>query len=257
VAELRTWSDIAARFAGHDDVATGTWFGMACLKVGGKVFAALWQGDLVVKLAGEAHGEALQIPGARPFDPRGQGRTMREWVQIPADHSSAWSELIRQAQAYVACAAQAAKQELIDGLLRARREVLDAASLLSPPQQDQVFLGIWSLKDLLAHLAGWDDTNRRAVGDILAGRKPAFWEHYDKDWASYNALLVAEYRRDDWSEMLEVVRESHSRLIDYLESLPAEDLLTRGKIRTLLRTEIKDEREHTRQVERYVKADAP
>ena len=40
-----------------------------------------------------------------------------------------------------------------------RRKILDAASSPSPEQQDEVFLGIWSVKDPLAHLAGWDVTN--------------------------------------------------------------------------------------------------
>jgi len=40
-----------------------------------------------------------------------------------------------------------------------RRKILDAASAPSPEQRDEVFLGIWSVKDLLAHLAGWNVTN--------------------------------------------------------------------------------------------------
>ena len=44
-------------------------------------------------------------------------------------------------------------------LIETRRKILDAASSPSPEQQDEVFLGIWSVKDLLAHLAGWNVTN--------------------------------------------------------------------------------------------------
>lgn len=43
--------------------------------------------------------------------------------------------------------------------METRRNSLDAASSPSPERQDEVFLGIWSVKDLLAHLAGWDVTN--------------------------------------------------------------------------------------------------
>ena len=44
-------------------------------------------------------------------------------------------------------------------LIETRRKILDAASSLSLEQQDEVLLGIWSVKDLLAHPAGWDVTN--------------------------------------------------------------------------------------------------
>lgn len=69
-------NEIAAEFDADQDVAQGTWFGKLCLKVDGKVFAALWGDDVAFKLAGEAHSEALQVDGAQRFDPRGKGHPM-------------------------------------------------------------------------------------------------------------------------------------------------------------------------------------
>lgn len=82
---------------------------------------------------GGAYAEALQVEGAHLFDPRGKGHPMKEWVQIPAAQSSTWNRFARQACEYVAGAAQGKK--------------------------DEIFLGDWSVKDLLAHLVGWDYTN--------------------------------------------------------------------------------------------------
>jgi hypothetical protein len=246
-------NEIAAEFSPEQDVTAGKWFGKLCLKVGGKVFAALWGGDMAFKLTGEAHSEALQVKGAHLFDPRGKGHPMKEWVQIPAAQSSTWSHFARLACEYVAGAAQAEKNEIIRGLVKARRKVLDAASLLSPVEQDEVFLGVWSVKDLLAHLVGWDYTNLKAVEEILAGQKPGFWEHYDRDWKSYNARLVAEYKRDDFSELVAVVEESHRKLIDFLQTVSADEYIKRKKIASLLRAEIKDEEKHHGQVEEFRK----
>src|SRR5688572_16499396 len=64
------------------------------------------------------------------------------------------------------------KEEIIDGLIVARQRILDAVSDLSPDKHDQVFLGTWSIKDMLAHLVGWDVTNIDAVTDIRAGHPP-------------------------------------------------------------------------------------
>ena len=106
---IQTLNDIAAELSSEQDVTVGKWFGKPCLKVGGKVFAALWGGDMAFKLAGEAHAKALHVEGAHLFDPRGKGHPMKEWVQLPAAQSSMWSRFARLACEYVAGAAQAEK----------------------------------------------------------------------------------------------------------------------------------------------------
>ena len=65
-------NEIAAELGADQDVRPGNWFGKRCLKVGGKVFAALWGDDMAFKLTGEAHAEALRVEGAHLFDPRGK-----------------------------------------------------------------------------------------------------------------------------------------------------------------------------------------
>lgn len=154
------------------------------------------------------------------------------------------------------------KQEFISGLLETRTSILHAASQLSPAAQDTVFLGIWSVKDLIAHLIGWDFTNLAAAKDIRAGKLPAFYARYDKDWKTYNAELVTQYKRDDFDELLALVRDSHRQLIAYLESLPAEAFErdfgvrsgrgTRVTLARLLQAEWQDEQEHLRQIQDFV-----
>jgi hypothetical protein len=87
------------------------------------------------------------------------------------------------------------------GLVETRRRILDAASSLSPAEQNEVSLGVCSVKDLLAHLAGWDFANIEAVEAILVGRLPSFYSHYDRDWKTLNARLVAEYRKDNLADL--------------------------------------------------------
>ncbi len=70
--------------------------------------------------------------------------------------------------------AQGKKDEIISGLVETRRQILDTASSLSLAEQDEIFLGVWSVKDLLAHLVGWDFTNLEAAKAILAGKTPDF-----------------------------------------------------------------------------------
>jgi hypothetical protein len=154
------------------------------------------------------------------------------------------------------------KQELFSSLLKTRNAIIQEASQLSTEAQNTVFLGTWSLKDLLAHLAGWDFTNLAAVKDIQAGKLPEFYAHYDKDWKTFNANLVAKYKRDDFDELLALVRDSQHQLIEYLETLPAEAFEkdfgvrsgrgARVTIARLLQAELEDEQEHLRQIQDFV-----
>jgi len=260
VADVQRLDEIAAQFRPELDVTIGKWFGKPCLKAGGKVFVVLWGGDLAFKLTGEAHSEALQIEGAHLFDPRGKGHPMKAWVQIPAAQSSTWRRFAQLAHEHVAGASQARKDIVISELVEARRKILDVASSLSPAQQDEVFLGVWSVEDLLAHLVGWDFANLEAAQAILIGKVPAFYSHHDRDWQTFNARLVAEYKKDKFADLLASAEDSHQKLTDFLESIPAEEFdKDRGvrfkgykvTIARLLQVEAKDEEEHYTQIKKF------
>ncbi len=68
-------------------------FGMPTLKLDGKALAGIYGDALVFKLAGDAHAEALGLPGAHLFDPSGMGRPMKAWVVVPPAHAAQWEHL--------------------------------------------------------------------------------------------------------------------------------------------------------------------
>ena len=158
-------------------------------------------------------------------------------------------------------AAQEKKDKVISDLIGARRKILDVAYSLPAPKRDEVFLGIWSVKDLLAHLVGWDYTNIEATREILAGKLPEFYSHYDRDWKTYNARLVEEYKKDDYEEMLSLVETSHRELIEFLATVHADEFDKDRGIRSgrgykvtigrLLQAEADDEQEHHRQIREF------
>ena len=61
----------------------------------------LFDNQLVFKLTGDAHQEALGLDGAQLFDPSGKKRPMKEWVQVPFDYVDNWQELAQEAMNYV------------------------------------------------------------------------------------------------------------------------------------------------------------
>jgi hypothetical protein len=153
------------------------------------------------------------------------------------------------------------KAQLISELAAARRDLLEAARALPEAEQDTAFLGSWSVKDMLAHLVGWDHANVEAIAAVRSGQLPGFYAHYDPDWRSFNAGLVRQYRQASLAEALAAAETSHSALRSVVEAIPAEVLFQdhgvrspRGRkvtIAMLLSAETGDERKHRQQIEEF------
>jgi hypothetical protein len=76
-------------------------FGKPCFKVNGKAFMSFFNNDLVFKLEGETHKQALSLDGSKLFDPSGKGRPIKEWVQVPFDYKNEWPVFEKAAMGYV------------------------------------------------------------------------------------------------------------------------------------------------------------
>ena len=100
MATLETLNEIANSFLPNQHVEVGKWFGKPSLKSQNKFFIVLWGKDLAFKLTGPPHAKALALPGARLFDPRGQGHAMKEWVHVDVTDTSVLQELAQSAFAY-------------------------------------------------------------------------------------------------------------------------------------------------------------
>jgi hypothetical protein len=152
------------------------------------------------------------------------------------------------------------KTAILDGLITVRSEIVDAVQSLPLEKQSQVFLGSWDIKDLLAHLVGWDYTNIQMARQVQNNQLPDFYDYYDRDWRSYNAELVSRYRIDDFTEMLAATQVSHQQLIAFLESLPPDEFFKDRGLRykgykvllgRLLEAELKDENTHLEQIKQF------
>ena len=76
-------------------------FGKPCFKIGGKAFVCFFQNEMVFKLNGETHSDALSLDGSQLFDPSGKKRPMKEWIQVSFDYSGNWTEYAKSAMEYV------------------------------------------------------------------------------------------------------------------------------------------------------------
>jgi hypothetical protein len=83
------------------DAVQSQLFGKPCFKINGKAFICFFESCMVFKLAGVTHTEALGLKGSVLFDPSHKNRPMKEWVQVPYQHSAKWKEFAKAALAYV------------------------------------------------------------------------------------------------------------------------------------------------------------
>ncbi len=86
---------------GLENAVQSQMFGKPCFKINGKAFVCFFQNEMVFKLSGTAHSEALALSGSKLFDPSGKGRPMKEWVQVPGVHIEKWTQLAKSAFEYV------------------------------------------------------------------------------------------------------------------------------------------------------------
>ncbi|MCX5063862.1 MULTISPECIES: hypothetical protein [unclassified Streptomyces] len=75
-------------------------FGAAALKVGGKIFAMLAQGHLVVKLPRARVDELVDAGEGERFDP-GHGRLMSEWLSLNPGSELSWDGLAHEALDFI------------------------------------------------------------------------------------------------------------------------------------------------------------
>ena len=89
----------------------GTGFGLTPgLRVGTKIFAMLRRDELVVKLPKGRVDELVASGRGSRFDPRNDGRLMKEWVTVPVRHGAEWGGLADEARWFVGSAARKASR---------------------------------------------------------------------------------------------------------------------------------------------------
>jgi hypothetical protein len=100
------FEQLARRFLSDPAVGEGTGFGSnPGLRTGGKIFAMLVKGELVVKLPRDRVDEVVASGAGSRFDP-GHGRVMKEWVSVPTQHGRRWGPLANEALEFVGSSAR-------------------------------------------------------------------------------------------------------------------------------------------------------
>lgn len=96
------------------------------------------------------------------------------------------------------------KEEVLREMEAARAELREAVDGLTPEQMRRSgAVGIWSVKDVLAHLTAWESELVTALNDALKGRKPAIIDideidEWNEDQYHANVRRSLEATLDDF-----------------------------------------------------------
>jgi hypothetical protein len=71
--------------------------GMPALKRGSKMFGGFRGGELVLRIGRERAADLIESGRAKPFDPSGRDRPMKDWAQIPEPDDD-WLPLAEEAK---------------------------------------------------------------------------------------------------------------------------------------------------------------
>ena len=78
----------------------------------------------------------------------------------------------------------------------------------------------WSVKDLLAHVTVWEEEALKYLPTIIEGGKPPRYSQLYGGIDAFNSLRTEQKRILSLSDVLRQLDEVHSRLTDYLQSVP-------------------------------------
>ena len=150
-------------------------------------------------------------------------------------------------------------ERLIEQLGKARTAMQRALSRVA---RDREICPGWTAKEVLAHIAGWDEVGAKTVRAHTAGTAPEPLEIRSID--AYNEVLVAKCEALSHDEVIQYWRKARREFVDALADAPLERLRERaqfpwgetGNISRLVSILAEHEREHADEILALVSGEA-
>lgn len=95
--------------------------------------------------------------------------------------------------------------------------------------------GTWSVKDIIAHVTAWEEEVLIHLPLILAGGGPPRYSVKYAGIHAFNAQMTERKRKLSLSEVLWQRDETHRRLIDFVQSVPEDQVARETRFRRRLR----------------------
>lgn len=95
----------------------------------------------------------------------------------------------------------------------------------------------WSVKDILAHVATWEEEALKYLPVILEGKRPPRYSVLHGGIDAFNAKMTRAKQALSAREAIRQLDETHARLVAFLQDVPEEALATETPFRRRLRAD--------------------
>jgi uncharacterized protein (TIGR03083 family) len=114
------------------------------------------------------------------------------------------------------------KQEYIERLVEERQNVMKALEGLSDEQMSRPMAeGKWSVRDVLGHLAAWENEVVKAFEQKARGQRPTIADITDYD--SWNAAEAEKRKYKSVEDIRHELKQTRKRLLTILNDLPEDE----------------------------------
>lgn len=95
--------------------------------------------------------------------------------------------------------------------------------------------GDWSVKDVIAHVTWWEEEALRHLPLIIAGDRPPRYSVAYGGIDAFNAMMAERKRDLSLSDILTQQDDTHRRLVDFIQSVPEDQITRETRFRHRLR----------------------
>lgn len=114
---------------------------------------------------------------------------------------------------------------------------------------ERPFMGDWSLKDIVGHVASWEAETVSAFRELREGKRPALLDFHQDTLDQWNQDHVERKRDINFWSMIEQLRGGRQRLLEELEMVSDDDLVGDDCLAGRLAHSVIDhDREHWHQI---------
>src|SRR5437868_13431554 len=128
------------------------------------------------------------------------------------------------------------KQQLLQRLDRAWGTFQESYAGLSDAElMEAGVTGVWSVRDIIAHVTWWEEEALAHLPLVLAGGRPPRYSVTHGGIDAFNAKMTEQRKPWSLAQVLTQQDEVHRRLVAFIQGAPEEQLSTDTRFRRRLR----------------------
>ena len=141
------------------------------------------------------------------------------------------------------------RRRLLGGLELERNQLIRNIETCRIRDIERPFVGEWSLKDIVGHVASWEAEVVTALRELRDGQRPAILDFHNDQLNRWNEDHVERKRSLDFWSLMEQLRGGRARLLEDLTTVTNRELTMEGSVHlNLVHSLIDHDRSHWHEI---------